>query len=92
MQWSEVRQAHPDRWIIIEALEAHTEGDQRMLDRIAVIETCADGASVMQAYERLHQEYPAREFYFVHTGREKLDIHERRWIGVRRSDAAYAAR
>jgi len=32
----------------------------------------------MQAYERWHQAYPQREFYFAHTGREELDIHERR--------------
>ncbi len=47
MNWSEVRQAHPGHWLIIEALEAHTEGQQRILDKIAVIETCSDGASVM---------------------------------------------
>ena len=44
MNWPEVRQAHPDHWLIIEALEAHTEGQQRIFDQIAVIETCADGA------------------------------------------------
>jgi hypothetical protein len=26
----------------------------------------------------LHRTYPQREFYFVHTSREALDIHERR--------------
>ncbi len=90
MNWSEVRQAHPNHWLIIEALEAHTEGQQRILDKIAVIETCADGANAMQAYERWHQTHPLREFYFAHTGREKLDIRERRWAGIRRNDATYA--
>jgi hypothetical protein len=60
-----------------------------LLDRIAVVEPCIDGATAMQSYQRLHREYPAREFYFVHTSREDLDIRERRWIGVRRADAAY---
>ncbi len=92
MIWSDVRKAYPDQWLIIEALEAHTEGIQRILDRIAVIETCADGSAAMQCYERLHQEYPMREFYFVHTGRETLDIRERHWVGIRRNDAAYAQR
>ena len=64
--------------------------DVSVADRIAVIETCPDGAAAMQSYQRLHREYPSREFYFVHTGREDLDIRERRWIGVRRADAAYA--
>jgi len=92
MLWSEVRKAYPEQWLIIEALEAHTDGNQRLLDRIIVIETCPDGASAMQSYRRLHQEYPLREFYFVHTGRENLDIKERQWVGIRRNDAAYAER
>jgi hypothetical protein len=92
MIWSKVREAYPDQWLIIEALAAHTQGSQRLLDRIAVIETCADGSAAMQSYQRLHREYPAREFYFVHTAREDLDIRERRWIGIRRADAAYAER
>ena len=90
MNWQEVREAYPDQWLVIEAIEAHTEESQRSLDRIAVIEMSADGAAALQAYERLHRDYPQREFYFVHTGRETLDIRERRWIGVRRADAAYS--
>ena len=90
MIWSEVRKAYPDQWLVIEALAAHTEGRQRLLDRIAVVETCTDGAAAMGSYERLHQEHPLHEFYFVHTGRDSLDIRERWWSGIRRSDAAYA--
>jgi hypothetical protein len=90
MIWSEVRKAYPDQWLVVEALEAHTEGRQRLLDRIAVIETCPDGASAMQSYQRFHREHPLREFYYVHTSREALDIRERHWIGIRRGNAAYA--
>ena len=39
MIWSEVREAYPDQWLIIEALAAHTEGNQRLLDRIAALKT-----------------------------------------------------
>lgn len=92
MIWSEVRQAYPDRWLIIEALEAHTLNEQRLIDKIVVIETCNANTEVMSAYERWHAAYPAREFYFVHTAREELDIRERRWLGIRRNDAAYAQR
>ena len=47
MRWTDVRQTYPDQWLIIEALEAHTEDDRRHLDRIAVIETCPDGESAL---------------------------------------------
>ena len=89
MQWTEIRQAYPDQWLIIEALQAHTTADsRRRLDKIAIIERCQDGAAAMQSYRRMHQQYPAREFYFVHTSREELDIRERHWSGIRRGNAA----
>ena len=86
MLWSEIRQAYPNQWLIIEALQAHTEDNRRQLDHIAVIETCADGATAMQRYRQLHHQYPMREFYFVHTSRERLDIRERHWIGIWRGN------
>jgi hypothetical protein len=89
MQWNNVRQAYPNQWLVIEALEAHTENDRRQLDRIAVIEACPDGQAAMQSYRHLHQQYPVREFYFVHTGRETLEIIEQRWAGVRRGHAVH---
>ena len=92
MIWSEVRQAYPNRWLIIEAVEAYTLDERRILDKIAMMETCRDNTEVMQAYECWPQAYPQREFYFAHTGRAELNIHERRWLGIRRNDAAYAPR
>ena len=88
MLWTDVRNVYPNQWLIIEALEAHTEDNRRLLDRIAVVETCADGTAALQSYRRLHQQYPLREFYFVHTNREELEIIEREWTGIRRSYAA----
>lgn len=93
MHWSEIRNIYPDQWLVIEALEAHTNVDaERLLDRLAVIETCHDGYSAMQRYRQLHQEYPQREFYFVHTSREELNIRERYWLGIRRPYAVVAER
>ena len=31
MRWSDVRTTYPNQWLVIEALEAHTEGNQRIL-------------------------------------------------------------
>src|SRR5678815_837100 len=84
MRWSEVRVAHPDQWLVIEALEAHTSGNRRILDRIAVIEVCSDGRATMKRYRELHRMYPGREICFAHTGMVELDIEERPWLGARR--------
>jgi hypothetical protein len=72
-------------------LEAHTTPDKRRhLDCLAIFETCPDGSVALQRYRHLHQQYPLREFYFVHTSHAELEIHERVWLGVRRSHAANA--
>lgn len=93
MRWSEIRNAYPNQWLIMKALEAHTTPDNRRhLDRLAVIELCSDGREAMQSYRRLHQQHPSREFYFVHTSREELDIREQQWLGIRRSNAAIPER
>lgn len=84
MKWAEIRATYPNQWLVIEALDAQTTPDQkRQLAQIAVIERCQDGTEAMQRYRLLHQQYPVREFYFVNTRREELDIHVRRWLGVR---------
>jgi hypothetical protein len=90
MRWTDVRQAYPEQWLIVEALEAHTEKQHRLLDQIAVVESCPDGSSAMRRYRELHRQYPQGELYFVHTAREALEILERQWLGIRRNDATRA--
>jgi hypothetical protein len=86
MNCVEIRRNYPKQWVVIEALQAHTTSDhRRILDQGVVIEQCADGKTAMQSYQRLHREYPIREFYFVHTSREEIDIREQQWIGIRRA-------
>lgn len=83
MRWEEVRVAHPDRWLVIEALDAHSERGRRVIDHMAVIDVCADGRASMKRYRELRREHPHREFCFVHTSVAELNIEERLWLGVR---------
>jgi hypothetical protein len=83
MQWHDVRTQYPHQWVLIEALEAHSEGTQRVIEQIAVINRYADPLSAMHAYQSLHQVDPERELYVLHTDREQLAISERRWLGIR---------
>lgn len=91
MVWSEVRSTYPNRWLIVEALAAHTDPEQhRHLENLAVLEVCSNGKEAMEGYRQLHRQHPRRELYFVHTGREKLEIQERHWLGIRGAHAAEA--
>ena len=76
----------------MEALKAHTQADHRELDRLAVLETCPDGAAAFRRYREMYASFPGRELYFLHTSREKLDIRERTWLGVRSGHATVAER
>jgi hypothetical protein len=86
MMWHEVRETYADQWLVIEALDAHTQDRQRHLDCIAVVQLCPDGEAAMRPYRDFHRTYPERGFYYVHTARESLDIRERQGLsmGIRR--------
>jgi hypothetical protein len=82
MHWPEIREAYPEQWLVVEALEAHSTPDSRRhLDKIAVVEKFPDGSAAMKGCRQLYRKYPTREFYFVHTSRDELEIRERSWLG-----------
>jgi hypothetical protein len=83
MQWQEIRQHYPQQWLLLEAIKAHSEADKRILDQLAVVSTFPDSASALNGYTQLHREAPERELYVFHTSRERLEIVERRWLGIR---------
>jgi RNase adaptor protein for sRNA GlmZ degradation len=83
MRWSDVRSAHPDRWLVVEALDAHSEADHRIFDQIEVVEVSANGPAAMKRYGELRREHPHREFCFVHTSLDELKFEERLWLGIR---------
>lgn len=83
MTWNEIREQYPHEWLIVEATRAHTDGNQRVLDELAVVEAFESSERAMQAYAARHRAEPRRELYVVHTDRERLAITERRWLGIR---------
>ena len=83
MVWEELRQHYPQQWLLVEAIKAHSEVNNRILDHIAVIDTFPDSVAAIQSYAQLHREAPQRELYVFHTSRKTLDITERQGIGVR---------
>jgi uncharacterized phage protein gp47/JayE len=83
MKWEEIRRHFPHKWLLVEALEAYSEGGKRIVKQFSVINTFADSVAAMKAYAKLHHEIPVRELFVFHTDREQLDITERRWLGIR---------
>jgi hypothetical protein len=75
MDWQTIRKQYPHRWLVVEAIDARTEGGKRIIDHLEVIETFADDYKpAWQCYLRLHEADRWREYYFLHTDREELNI------------------
>lgn len=84
MLWVEVKRAYPNQWVIIEAIEAYTEGDKRIITQMTVVDNFQDDNNkALLHYLQLHRKHRERELYVVHTSRPELDIIEQKWIGVR---------
>jgi len=74
---------HPNAWLIIEAVRAHSEEDRRVVERLDVVEVPPDGAAAHRRYRELYRTQPERELYFAHTKNDELLIEERLWTGWR---------
>jgi len=83
MQWTEIRRTYPGKWLLVEALAAHSRAGKRIVEDLAVVDTFSDGTVAMSGYKVLHRREPGRELYVVHTDREALDIGELHWFGIR---------
>lgn len=84
MIWDDLKKTTPLQWVIIEAVEAHTEGDKRIIDNIQLVEMFGeDNNAALRQYVQLHKVHPEKEYYVVHTSRPELNVKERNWTGVR---------
>lgn len=83
MTWEEIRSHYPHQWLLVEAIKAYSESGKRILEQISVISIFTDSVTAMKSYTQLHREAPERELYVFHTDREKLNITERKWLGIR---------
>jgi hypothetical protein len=83
MTWQEIRDHFPSQWLLVEATDAHSEDNRRIIEDLAVLERFPSGKSAMDGYIELHEKAPQRELYVLHTDREELEIEELRWLGIR---------
>ncbi len=84
MRWHEVRERYPDQWLLVETIDAYTDGDKRVLNQLSVIDSFEDSTEAFRGYQELHRESRGRELYALHTSREHLDVTEQVWLGIRR--------
>ena len=83
MNWQQVREQYPHKWVIAEAIKAHNEGNQWLVEQLTVFDTYVDVYKALNIYKQLHQQAPERDYLVVHTDKEHLKISERHWVGIR---------
>ncbi|MEI3597867.1 MULTISPECIES: hypothetical protein [unclassified Oceanobacillus] len=74
MLWEEVRLTYPNKWVVFEAIKAHSDNNYRKIDDIAVIDYFDNSMEALQRHAKLQKEKPRHELYFFHTSRKKLHI------------------
>lgn len=84
MHWSEVKEHYPSQWVLIEAINATTQGNKRIVEQLSVVDSFnEDSKEALKKYIELHRANKERELYVVHTSRNLLDIDEKIWTGIR---------
>jgi hypothetical protein len=84
MKWQEIRERFPHRWLVLEALKFHREGDFWVADDMGVLGDFGDGFDAMHYYHALKTEMPQREIFFFHSDKEAIRIEEVHSVGLRR--------
>jgi hypothetical protein len=83
MDWGLVRQAYPNKLVLVEALSTTTKDSIRTIEEMSIISTFDDNMDAWKEYKRTHKENPEKELYVFHTSKEKPEVIEKLFIGVR---------
>ena len=78
MKWEEVREIYPDKFVKLEVLDSHVEGNKEYVDEVAVIDTVAEDDVTK---ELLKSE---DNILVYHTSKEDITLKIRNRIGLRR--------
>ncbi|MEW9673760.1 hypothetical protein [Ammoniphilus sp. 3BR4] len=83
MKWAEVRNRYPERIVLIEAIKAFSKDRVRTIEEMTVVEEYFDSKEAWIGYKNYHKQYPERELYLFHTGKENIEVIEQYFTGVR---------
>lgn len=83
MRWETVRQLHPHQWLLVEVLKSRSEGEKRIIEDLAVVDTFPDSRTALASFARVRRDLPGKDVFVIHTDCEALDLKKRRWLGFR---------
>lgn len=83
MKWQNVRKQFPDRWVLVEALEAESVENKREIKEMAVISDFENPKDAWAVYRKIHLEDRMRELYILHTCKDEVEVIEEKFVGLR---------
>ena len=78
MKWDEVRKIYPDKFVKIQILEFHMEGNIRHIDDMAVIKAFDDNKDATRELVRAKD-----DILVYHTGKDKIEVEIKQIFGYR---------
>jgi hypothetical protein len=78
MKWEEVRKIYPKRYVLLQVLESHVDGDKKYIEDVAIIRAIGDSK---EATHELVNAKPGTLVY--HTSKDKIEILIRKTVGFR---------
>ena len=67
MKWNEARKIYPNKWILLEAIEAYSEEGKRIVEELSIINVYDQGKEALKEYADKHKKDKRREMYVYNT-------------------------
>ncbi|GAB6988698.1 hypothetical protein [Paenibacillus pini] len=83
MNWVNIRDIYPDRWVLVEALAAHSNNHIRTIEEMSIVSEYDNPKNAWASYKKLHLSEPTRELYVFYTGNEFIEVIEQPFTGIR---------
>ncbi len=78
VKWEEVKKIYSDKYVLLQVLESHIEGERKYIDDVALIRALNDSK---EATRELVNAKPGTLVY--HTSKERIEVLIRKNIGFR---------
>ena len=83
VKWSQVRGQYPNQIVLVEALETSSNNKILTIEEMSVLSDYTDSSDAWQDYKRIHRNKPEKEIYLFHTSKEKAEVIEQFFVGIR---------
>ncbi|OPX02306.1 hypothetical protein RA955_11950 [Geobacillus proteiniphilus] len=77
MKWQEVRLLYPNQFVKLQVLKSHLQGDQEIIEEVAVIGTVSDEDATRELLQSKGNQF------VYHTSHKEIVLKVRKTIGLR---------